>query len=120
MSLGDVRVTRVAPPLARAAHDSAVGVKLLPPDVIVNCALPVLSQVTGSLYVSRIEVAVSVVVLAIDGFVVSAMAVPVTVCALCMTLPARSWVLPDAPAEHGLNESPGPMQDEVAVMKSPD
>src|SRR5439155_22611758 len=36
-----------------------------------------------------------------------------------MTLPARSWVLPDAPVLHGLKVSPGPMHVAVTVTKSP-
>ena len=47
----------------------------------VNCAAAAaeLLQVTGSLYVSRMFVESTVVVLEIDGFVVSPIAVPVTV-----------------------------------------
>src|SRR5438094_2340031 len=36
-----------------------------------------------------------------------------------MTLPARSWVLPEAPRLHGLKVSPGPTHVAVTVTKSP-
>src|SRR5438067_12608587 len=100
-SAAELSVRRVAPMLLLAGQVTDVGAYELPPNVIVNCwrneavkfcALPV-PQMIGSLKVTRTSVETRATALEMDGRVVSEVTVPVTVWALRMTLPARSWIL---------------------------